>query len=705
MEANPFDQFDVSAPSPLPVNPFDQFDAAQAPLFNVDPHAGMTHDAPQPGVDIADVAKSAGIGLAHAGTNLVGMPADLTNLAVQGGNWAGRKALGLPSGAVSPIPGGKEDVQHAVEDVTGPFYEPQTKEGKVAEAATETGASMLMPGMGLKTAAKAAALGAGAGSLGELAHQANPDNPWIKPAITFGTTLAVPAAMGGVKAAVRPFTDAGQRELAGKIINEASGGVPLAPEAAPLADAQLSTGQATNNPGMLWLERSQQDKTGPARNALETQRTATNQAIRSGVDQIGDTSASAAAPGVMGNSLDTAQKAARGVESRAWQAIDPGNDALIDLKPIQDSVSNYVQTLPPAYRKFLPQDALDVIANHDPTASFGDYTALRSVLGGAKRQADAAGQANQSRIIGNVQKLVDTGLQPSATLSEDAVARFNDAKQASINYHSLFDQPNVRKSLSVDANGFDRVPESATADQFIKPLSSPGAPEAWNAYVSAIKQAPPPVQAQAMDAARSAFAQKFLDKIQSVNLDQAGDRVVQAGKITKFTDDYAHVINSPLFTDDQRTLIKAVNDTADMAARTSRTGASMGSDTFAKLSGDKFLDAMIGGMTAKALPAVAGAAGYKIGEMFGGHGAELGAAAGYTGATKLAKALYAAPREKVMDLVQQAIRDPDLATALQSSVRDRTAGSSYIRAYIANALARNLPGAVQPNDGAPEPRR
>src|SRR6185312_16409609 len=130
-----------------------------------------------------------------------------------------------------------------------------------------------------------------------------------------------------------------------------------------------------------------------------------------------------------------------------------------------------------------------------------------------------------------------------------------------------------------------------------------GAPEAWNAYVTAIKQAPPAVQGQAMDAARSAFAQKFLDKIQSVNVDQVGDRVAQAGKITKFTDDYAHIINSPLFTPDQRSLIKAVNDTADMAARTQRTGASMGSDTFAKLSGDKFLDSMMGGLAAKAIPA------------------------------------------------------------------------------------------------------
>jgi hypothetical protein len=121
-------------------------------------------------------------------------------------------------------------------------------------------------------------------------------------------------------------------------------------------------------------------------------------------------------------------------------------------------------------------------------------------------------------------------------------------------------------------------------------------------------------------------------------------------------------------------LIQRIADAADMSQRTARAGARGGSDTFAKLQGKSFLDELIGpgaaklvNVTSKTLPA----AGAAVGSHFGVAGAGVGAAIGQYGATKLQDALYGAARDKVVDLVTEAMNNPELAqTLMQTASKD-----------------------------------
>ncbi len=92
----------------------------------------------QPSVGM-DIAKSAGVGL---GKGLIGgtvaLPGNIVDLAGRGARWAGGKmGVELPDpNEYNPLPT-SESVRKQVEQVTGPFYKPQTKAGKYAETIGE----------------------------------------------------------------------------------------------------------------------------------------------------------------------------------------------------------------------------------------------------------------------------------------------------------------------------------------------------------------------------------------------------------------------------------------------------------------------------------------------------------------------------------------------------------------------------------------
>jgi len=127
----------------------------------------------QPDV-LPDVAKSAGIGLAEGPIEFLGLPGDISS-AVQGKAYPEMRPEG-EAGKIPPVepminPATSKQIQHGVERLTGPFYEPKTAEGKVARAA---GASATNPlsyvGAGGALHKLFSAIGAGGGSeaLGQM---------------------------------------------------------------------------------------------------------------------------------------------------------------------------------------------------------------------------------------------------------------------------------------------------------------------------------------------------------------------------------------------------------------------------------------------------------------------------------------------------------------------------------------------------------
>ena len=157
--------------------------------------------------------------------------------------------------------------------------------------------------------------------------------------------------------------------------------------------------------------------------------------------------------------------------------------------------------------------------------------------------------------------------------------------------------------------------------------------------------------------------------MQSTNagVDQNGNRLVSPAKMQKFLTDYSHVINSPMFAPAQRDLMGNIGRATQMANRTANARPpGGGSDTFQKLQGDRFIDALIGPGATKLIN-TAGTVGGTVGGFLSE--GKLGAAAGLFGGEKVANAItsfYKAPRDKAVQLITEAMHDPDLAKALMT---------------------------------------
>ena len=591
--------------------------------------------------------------------------------------------------------------------------------------------------------------------------------------------------------AYEPFTKAGQEKIAGRVLSEAAGTPKPVIEAPPVPGMKPSLGQATNNPGLLWLERSAEQGSPAGRVVAENTRAANNKALTEAIGSLGDTEAGAAPragaemraavqratpPGTtgeraaadladtLGTTGETHDLAAilgrrqrevasplfkeafsvgpvhsdrlaqftkdpdvqrgirNGVRTEQLEALAEGrpfnpaeygivgfNDAgepilgavptmrqlaagkrgLDDIlegyrdkvtgKLVLDERGRAIDAVRRAYLKELrtlnPKygEALDAWSG--PAQSKDALYAGRNVFRPdaeitAKRIAEMSDGDKQFFREGAtraVQDLIDgtpdgadalARLLGKPAMREKLQAAFPspEAYQAwEQRALAMVEPPPVAKVQARDLAGNAKIPDSGVADEFIK--AGKGGPEALNSYLRKIGNDPAGLQA-----ARDAFARKFLDEVSSVAPDASGARFVLAGKTTNFIKAYEHVIDSRLFTNDQRALIRAIGKGADMATRTARGGAQGGSDTYSKLAGGRFVDAMIGTVPARMLTAGAGAAsGFVAG---GPGGAVIGAGAGGLGGQKLVDALYAAPREKIVALIEQSLHDPDLAKAL-----------------------------------------
>lgn len=552
------------------------------------------------------------------------------------------------------------------------------------EAAAKTLASAA-----LKGAKTGAVMGAGYGFGGTDDSSVAQDAE----ATALGATLGGAAGAGstvGLGIAGSPFKVAGRaakvfgpkgREVAaGRVLNEAktSGN---AFETPPLPGMQLTTGQSTDDPGLLWLEKSVREATPHGAQLTADAVDANTGAIHTAIGQLGPGGGGDASK-AMSDALDRVYKARKEANSAVWKSADVSNTGGVSGFQFNNFIKKYVAGLPIPDRAAIPKDIMDILEQmgQAKTQNLSDVQSVRSMVGSRATMAARASDNNTARILGSdglagqIENFIDLKAQ-------NLGAKFPLYNQARADTRAMKEQfqtpPSVRKALGVDNFGADKVPVSATADHFIH--SGKGAPEDLQAYLGAIstKDAKTGVvfyDPAGMQAAQDAFTQKFLSTVTNAGQDASGRNLVSPAKMQKFLDAYGHVINSPMFTPTQRDMVKQISRATQMASRTANSRPpGSGSDTFPKLQGDKFIDALIGPGASKIIGGVSKVGGAVAGYLSEG---KVGAAAGLFGGKEVAgmiSDLYNAPREKVIALITEAMHDPALAQDLMKKASNANA--------------------------------
>jgi len=644
------------------------------------------------------ILKNIGAGFEGA---LTGAPEMVNNLAIKASPWlhaletAPSALTSYFTGKAAPIP---EQVvsAHNINSQLGkvsPTLNPEnvtvnTFPERLARGAGAGLTGALIPGEGgftvgqmLANAATGAISGAGAATGAELAPER------YKPLAALVGGMAAPMAAAGLanlagrvanalKSAATGFTGAAPEQTVGKVLAEASGGSIGAPAEAPLPGMKPTAGQATGNPGLLYLERSAEQASPEGKMLGEASRSASNQAITDAIDQIGSTGGTPSE--TMLNRLEAAQKAAKVATAAKWEAAGVNDSTPLPKDILQGRVDEYVNGLTTANRKIIPGDILATL-KEIPTekATLGEIQDWRSQLGDEIRSAFRGGMNNKARVLGGLENITGDFLDEApATGAATDLTAYKAARDATRQMKQTFNQPGSPIVTALSPKEFGAAAESNAANLFIRPASSAGAPEAFNSYLKAIGD-----DEQGLQAARDAFAQKFKAAITGP-ADSAGSATIKPAAVSKFIDQYDHVINSDLFTDDQRDLLDRIDKAAQMTARTARAGAPGGSDTFAKLSGKNWVDALVGAGAKKIARTVGASAGYAT-------GGPVGAMAGAYSGPKIMETMLSANKEASMKLLTQALYDPELATTLMTKATASSANSIPlpIQARIFRALA------------------
>jgi hypothetical protein len=553
--------------------------------------------------------------------------------------------------------------------------------GPEAAAKTLTGAA-------LKSGATGAALGAGYG------FGSTNDESLAQDLIATGAgaaaggvaSTAMPVAMGIAKAPFRMagraasvFGEKGKVMAAGRVLNASKTNGNIF-EPAPLPGMKLTTGQSTNDPGLLWLERNVSQATPEGATLSGKSLAENNKAIRGGIEQLGDHSSDA--PKAMSDALDRVYAARRAENSAIWKKADVSNTGGVSGFQFNNFMKKYVGGLPVADQAQVPADVMGIMEKLGAakTQNLSDVQSVRSMLSSRATQASRAGDGNLARILGNdgLAGQVENFIDMKAAQLGGKLPLYNEARAHTRELKQTFDQPPaIRAALGVDSHGADRVPVSATADHFIN--SGKGGPEKFNSYLKAITVKDPATGKTSFDpdglkAAQDAFSQKFLAQVSNSGQDANGQNLVSPAKMQKFIDDYSHVINSPAFTPDQRGLVQRIAQATKMASRTANSRPpGGGSDTFQKLQGDKFIDALVGPGASKLVGVVGKVGGAATGFLEEGKmGALMGFMAGEKGAS-LVNDLYKAPRDKVVQIITEAMHDPQLAKDLMMKASNTNA--------------------------------
>jgi hypothetical protein len=369
---------------------------------------------------------------------------------------------------------------------------------------------------------------------------------------------------------------------------------------------------------------------------------------------------------------------------------------MVPVAPLRQNFQDYVNGLTAARRRFVPSDYEDVLngfGEHEPMREVAD---LRSVLLNHERQARGAGDYNQANVLRGLDEALFERLPEGGggvPASSDQAATLRYQTDASRQYNQTYNSGPIRNIFRQDATGADVVPDSAALEKMLAP--GQGQAERVGQYIRAAQGDPGVLQG-----GRDWFTAKIQQATNSAKQDANGDPYVLGNNLHKFVQANRPLIDSDLFSQDQRDAIDHIVDAANMVERTARSGSRGGSETYRNLAGDNYITALVGGwmkpITEAAPQIIGGAAGLVAG------GTPGAAAAGAYGAGRIMKPIidrvYGHARDNVMNLIGDAVHDPDFAHELMQKAPSQPSATASPR--LRNYLA-TLPISVETAGSSP----
>lgn len=560
-----------------------------------------------------------------------------------------------------------------------PYYTPSTTAGRIGQEAL----AAAVPGAlgGVPGAAYGAAGGAAAQGAAELGMP-----PYVQAAAQLLPAAAGAVIQGG-RTMLRPFTETGQKQIAADVLHQAAGG-EFTPRAAPVPGTPMSLGQSTGNVGLLELERSAfarppfpGERPGEINMPLAKGNmvTTANQRMMQELERTGavpgagmNAPAAEAASGTMQQAIRKHELDLAEEEKNAWNRI-PGTSMTIPSAPIVADLQRNIADLGPARQTLLPGYIQAVIKQWGPEITFNDIKELRTLVGNDMADAikTAVPNRNKASALAPIDNALRNYMDTLASMDPRVQQQLTEARQATARYHAIFDDPEI-KSI-IDTQGpWDRVKSEAVASKFIK-LGGGGA-DSYDKFLVAAGNTP-----QARQAATEYVTAQMMRTIQGRPLDATGTPLIVAGNLRKFVNDNRSLIDHPdLFTPAQRDIINRVADQADLLAQTQRLSSFGvgGPDSYNKLAGNRFLDALVGQKGAMAIKLVGGLVGYNLTNIIGGPVVGIGGMiGGYALGRKAAESLYEPAQRSVITLINRALTDPKIASDLQKFRSDPRLGT------------------------------
>lgn len=686
----------------------------EQPGFLNPPPNLATSNQPSTAAPTGPSAGSVVLSGAEAGLGgLAGMPVDLAQTLGNAGIWAYNKMRdqfnaspdlftrpkqGTHLGYIPSLPGGSESIFKGMESA-GLQPRPNLTEPwqKYLYAGT-AGASgllptMLIPGAGELTAGRVLGdvlTGAGSGAASQagqdLARYVDPNNPGLQTAAGIAAGLLPGAGSAVTRMAARPFLQSGQRTIAGNILNQEARGATVTPPTNLPPGFRPTTGQATNVPGLVRLERTfeQSPDLGPE---LQAQQQANQGVLRGHLQSLASGQESDAASEALHQGLQAYRKAFKGQETRAWQAIDPANKVQIVTGYIRQRVASAIAKEPVAYQRLVDPATAEDLGRLGYNTTFPEIHAILSKAKEAARNASYAGEANKARIMGKIADAIEGELTTQMLRTKDPLVRQRYMAARAITRHNAetYKRNPIGNILGKDRTGAPKVQPTTVASKLLSPGA--GQAERWAAFKKAVNNNP-----QAIAAARDWFANRLISS--AINI----DGTVSPASLKKFLEANASLMKSDIFTPTQKALVDQVNRAANMAQKVAQGGVKGGSDTAAKLLGSRYVDVLIGGWTNKALHIAGAGAGGVAGHLLGSAAGEFGGLyAGFKGAELASRGmekLYAAPAEAVRKLLLDALRDPALAADLMRQARRATPLPRTLQRYLAQDISLNQSGVL-----------